>query len=551
MTADTVPGTSTLWDSLLRGSTRGSLYHWSEGRYEQLPWSRVVSDAHGMAARLRAAGVGPGTRAAAVLTNSADTVSGLLAVWLAGGAVASLPLPSRGQTAQEYGGLLSVLLDRLDPTVLLLDESVLPKAVPEIGAKLPVLSWSELHSSGSVEPSPPGDEDVAFIQYSSGSTSLPKGCELTPRAIAAQLGMLREMTEGRPGAETLASWLPLSHDMGVFGSLLYAWAHDYRYVLSTPERFGMAPRSWFRDMAEFGATMTGGTSTALRLSARAQGRHPLPRRLELRVCVVGAERVDWSAITDATAAFADSGLPTTAFMPAYGMAEATLAVSATPVTARPSVRSFDSPSLAAGKVCEVEESHPRAVRHVSNGTPLPGVSVTAGRRGEIGELRVSSPSLAAGYHRDPVRTEERFHGGVLHTGDLGFLLDGEVYVAGRSDDLLSVGGRSVHSGDIEAAIDGLGAARSGCLALVDVADDGPARLVLLLEPRYRKDDFRAIADTAATVALEKAGVALSECVFLERGGLPRTPSGKIQRFRCRTMLSGGGRIDALARVRLG
>lgn len=551
MAAGTTPAESSLWDALLSGGDRGDFLHWNQDRYERMTWGQVVSDAHGMAATLRGAGVRPGSRVATVLTNSASTVSGMLAIWLAGGAVASLPLPSRGQTEEEYGKLLTALCERLDPTVLVIDQEQTGPVPAGLAARLPVLSWTGLHGSQRIDPSPPGEDDVAFIQHSSGSTSLPKGCELTPRAIAAQLEMLREMTDGRPGEETLASWLPLSHDMGVFGSLLYAWAHDYRYLLSTPERFGMAPRSWFRDMSEYEATMTGGTSTALYLAARAQGRNPLPKPLRLRVCVVGAERVDWSTLSTVTEAFRSSGISPAAFMPAYGLAEATLAVSATPADAEPSARCFDSAELAEGRVREVDEDHRRAVRLVSNGVPLPGVSVTGERPGEVSELLVTSPSLARGYHRDPDRTGQRFRDGLLHTGDLGFVLDGEVYVAGRADDLLSVGGRSVHSGDIEDAIDALGAVRKGCSALIDVADEEPGRLVLLLEAKRRTDDFHGIADRAATVAMEKAGIAVSECVFLERGALPRTPSGKIQRFRCRAMLSGEEQLRAVSRVRVG
>ncbi|MBQ1121042.1 AMP-binding protein [Streptomyces sp. B15] len=541
-----------LWDLLLRDRSRGVLHHWDGEDFGHTPWREVVQEAHGMAATLRAAGVHPGTRVATVLTNSAHTVRGLLAIWLAGGAVASFPLPARGQTPEEYGSQLTRLTERLDAAVLLTDEAMVPLVPAGLAARLPVLTWTSLYGDGHLDPSPPGPEEIAFVQYSSGSTSLPKGCALTSRAIATHLQMLYGLADGRVGAETIVSWLPLSHDMGIFGTLLNAWAFDYDFVLSSPERFGMAPRTWFRDMSRFGATMSAGTNTALYLAARAQGSTPLPKPLALKVFVVGAERVDTATLETTMAAFGPSGLSRAAFMPAYGMAEATLAVASSPTGQDPVTRSFEAAALVDGEVVEVADDAPGATQLVSNGPPLPGVTVTTQEPGRVSQLLVSSPSLASGYLGDPERTAERFRDGVLHTGDLGFVHKGEVYFVGRADDLISVGGRNVYTSEIESAIEALGPVRKGCSALVDVADGGISRLVLLLEPKRRSDDFRLIAGRAATVAREKSGIALAECVFVERGHLPRTPSGKIQRFRCRAALGpDGGELKTLARVPLG
>ncbi|WP_130799129.1 AMP-binding protein [Streptomyces otsuchiensis] len=547
--ADPHPG---LWEALLGGSRRGTLHAWEGDRFTRSGWAEVSADAHAMAGTLRAAGVVPGTRVAAVLTNTPHAVRGLLAAWIAGAAVASLPLPARGMTAAEYGAQLGALLGRVDPTVLLTDETLLPLTPAEVTTQLPVLTWSSLEGGpGGVDPSPPGPDEVAFIQCSSGSTSVPKGCALTPRAIAAQLGMMLEMAGSTPGREVIGCWLPLSHDMGAFGCLLNAWAYDFDLVLSTPERFSMAPRSWFRDLSEYGATMTAGTSTALHLATRAQSKvSPLPRELALRVLVMGAERVDWDTITAATERFAPSGLRPEAFMPAYGLAEATLAVSCTPYDQRPRAGWFERTALLEGRATEAAAGAPDAVRLVSNGPSLPGVEITAGAPGTSAELLISSPSLATHYYGDPERTAQRFTGGRLRTGDLGFEHEGEIYVAGRADDLLSVGGRKIYAAEIESALDALGPLRKGSSVLLDTGRAGTPELVLLTEPRRRRDDFRAIADDAAALARGKAGVALAECWFLEHGVVPRTPSGKVQRNRCRALL-GEERLRAIARVRLG
>ncbi|MFC0598856.1 AMP-binding protein [Streptomyces palmae] len=540
------------WKALTNGSARGVLHAWNGETFEHTPWREVAADAHTMAAGLRAAGVRPGTRVATILTNTPQTVRGLLAVWLAGGAVASLPLPTRGQSVENYGHQVSALAGGLEPAVLLVDDWLTSMVPADLTSQVPVLGWSALREGGAapIEPSPPGPEEIAFIQYSSGSTSVPKGCALTTRAIEEQLAIILHLTGGRPGNDTVASWLPLSHDMGMFGCLLYSWAYDFDFVLSTPERFGMAPRSWFRDMSEYQATMTAGTSTAVYLAARAQGRAELPRELRLRAAVIGAERVEWQTLTAATEKFRPYGLTDTAFQPAYGMAEATLAVTGKPWAQAPVSRVFDGAALVDGKVMEVEEDHPRATRLVSNGVALPGVEVRAGDTGEDGlvsEIMVASPSLAQGYYNDPARTAARFTDGWLHTDDLGFLLDGELYVVGRADDMISVGGRKIYAGEIEAAVGSLEQVRKGCAALVDLGGAAGSRLVLMMEAQGKPQDYAPIADSAAAVARERSGVALAACLFLPRGTLPKTPSGKIQHYRCRAMLEDGS-LEPLATV---
>jgi acyl-CoA synthetase (AMP-forming)/AMP-acid ligase II len=536
-----------LWEQLTGAGSRGRLHAWAGNGFTTTPWSEVVADARGAAATRRRAGVRPGRQVAAILDNSPEAVRGLLGVWLAGGAVASLPVPTRGMDRQEYARHLETLVTNLDAPVLLADEKLVPLLPESVHHRLTVRSWQSLAGDGRIDETPPEADALAFVQYSSGSTSVPKGCALTTRAIGRQLEMILAMAGGVPGEETVASWLPLSHDMGMFGCLLYAWAHDFGLVLSTPERFMMSPRTWFRDMAEYGATMTAGTSTALHLAARGQGSGALAAPLRLRVCVVGAERVEWEALRRAVAAFGPHGLREEALMPAYGLAEATLAVTACPHDEAPRFLDVDGNRLADGEVVACAADDPAATRVVSTGRPCDGVEVDVAEPGRLSEIRIASPSLAGGYFADPERTAARFVDGRLRTGDLGFRHDGELYVVGRSDDLLQVGGRNVYAREIESTIDGLETVRKGCAVIVDVAEDGRSELVLLVELKSRNNDFQAFADEAAAIAMTKAGVPLAECVFLEKGTLPKTPSGKIQRFRCRSLLASDA-LRPLARI---
>jgi fatty-acyl-CoA synthase len=527
-----------LWDLLTSGRTRTSLHHWHGGRYVGTPWPEVARQAERMTAGLRAAGIGTGTRTATILTNTPDVVRGVLATWLAGGCVASLPLPARGMSAPEYAKQLRTLCDQLRPEALFLDEAVLGLLPDDLRESFRARSWQSVAGSGRVEPAPPGDDDLAFVQYSSGSTSVPKGSMLTPRAIAAQMDIITEMVPLEP-ADSVLSWLPFSHDMGFFGCLLAPWTVGMELFVSAPERFGMSPGSWLRDLVDTGAQVTVCTNTALALAGRMARSRGVPGQLGLHTVIVGAERVEWDTLRQTVAALSPYGMRPSTLMPAYGMAEATLAVTCTPRTEAPRLVTVDGAALADGEVVELAEDDPAATRVVSSGLPCPGVRLGGLTGDAVTEIRVSSPSLASGYYADEARTAQRFAGGELHTGDIGFVREGYLYPVGRMDDVLSIGGRKVYAREIESAVDDLDGVRRGCSALVDTHDGGRQRLTLIVEVTAGRPDAGELAQRAASLAMSKAAVALDRCVFLARGAVPKTPSGKIQRYRCRLMLDTG------------
>ncbi|MGI8335636.1 AMP-binding protein [Actinomadura scrupuli] len=537
-----------LWESLLT-ARRGQFHCWTGARFTSVGWDEVVADARRMATGLRAIGVRPGVRVATILTNTPLAVRGTLATWLAGGAVASLPVPARGMSAEEYVEQIVGICRRVGSPVLLTDGALLGAFPDRVHAETGLTAWESVRSGPALEAEPPGDDELAFIQYSSGSTGSPKGCMLTPRAIAAQLALILDMSDSDPDREKVVSWLPLSHDMGMFGCLMYPWAYDMPLVLSTPERFMLGGRSWFGDLADFGGTMTAGTNTAVYLAARAQRGRRLNRRLALRTGIIGAERVERSTLLAAVEAFRDSGLSLDVFMPAYGMAEATLAVAATAPEAEPRFLAVDGVELADGRIVPVEPGGPAATWLTGCGPPCRGVDVVETEPGTVSELVVRSPSLAMGYHGDPERTRSRFTADGFRTGDLGFHRDGELYVVGRRDDVISVGGRNVNTREIELAVDALEPVHRGCTAIIDVGGGPKGRLVLVAELRKRDADHGVIADAAARIAMAKAGIALDECVFLSRGSLPKTPSGKIQRYRARQLLLAED-LPTIATVRL-
>ncbi|MFC4376071.1 AMP-binding protein [Nocardia halotolerans] len=544
-----------LWDRLTGTDRplRNSLHCWADNRYQETSWDAVIRAAEATTAGLRNAGVRPGTRVAAVLTNSAHVVEGLLGVWFAGGSVASLPVPARGMTFEEYAAQLTVIGEQLEPVVFLIEANLLALLPDSLTARFRFRSWESFAGTGRVPVAPPGDDDIAFIQYSSGSTSSPKGCVLTPRAIAAQLDIIADLIDARPHRDVFVSWLPLSHDMGLFGGLLSSWANDFSLYLSTPERFTFAPATWFSDMAEFGGRSSAGTNTSLYLaarSARRAKRMPAGGLGAVENCIIGAERIDWETLTFAAESLAPYGLRPNGLVPAYGLAEATLAVTAMPKGEEPWRRVVvDATALADSELIEVEPDDPLGAAVVSAGVPCTGVELVESGSGRLDEIVVRSPSTAVGYWADESRSAQTFRDGALHTADLGFVKDGHLYPVGRTDDLISIAGRKVYAREVESVVDGIEGVRRGCSTLVAHHAGSGQRLMLFIEVNGKQADYNEVASAAAEVAMAKAAVALDECVFLDRDSLPKTPTGKIQRHRCRNLFE-AGRFDPLAVIDL-
>ncbi len=509
------------WDRLVDPKTIAQeAWVWDGTRFLDRTYGTGVDEARHIAAGLRKRGIKEGSIVAAIVSNGPDALAGFLGVWFAGATAVSLPIIARGMSVPNYLAQLGRLCSLVGADYLLIEErfqALLPDTA-DLGVEM--LGYRSLIDTPEVSDiTPPSLDETVIIQFSSGTTGEPRGVELSGRAIEAQVQALAERVQIDPERDIGYTWLPMSHDMGLFGCLLVGWYTGTRGVVSGPERFMQSPRSWFDDCADFGATLAAGPPFAYDVAARLEQARPGATPLKLRLCLVGAEQVSWETLTKTAEAFAPRGLKLEAFTPAYGLAEATLAVTLEDLAVRPSFVDVDGDALASGTITMVDAEDPSARRLVSVGTPVMDTEVRTDP--DSHEIIVKSPSLGSGYFGNPQLTEERFQDGELRTADVGFIQDGRLYITGRTDDLLIVGGRNVYVQDLETRLSGHEGVRTGNCALVDSPAAGRARIALIAEVESETVDTGELARSLRRATMEDSGLPVDDFVFLPRGTFPR------------------------------
>ena len=506
--------------------------------FQQL-WRRAEAVARWVGAR-----VGHGGAVGAVLSNTAPCTASIFGIWRSGNTLVSLPHPGRGMTAERYCQQILRMTAMSDVHLLLMDAQY-RDLVPEL--PLAVATFDEALAGG-----PPCETEGSgkLIQFTSGSVGTPKGVVLTPEAIAANILSILDVIQPAPG-DLPCSWLPPSHDMGLIGMFLTSIVclspgilGQGKFALLTPEFFLRQPASWLQTCSEIGATITTAPNFALELACRSRGWAGQLGLSRLRTLITGAERVSATTLRRFAESYADAGFRAEAICPAYGMAEATLAV--TMVRPRDSWRSLtlDRDALGEGR-CRPATGE-RSAEYVGNGPPVPGTDVRVKTGdGQVGEVQVRSPSLLSRYIGAKLSLT---HDGWFSTRDVGFMSGGELFLVGRTDDTVIVGGRNYYAPDIEAALNH-DAIRPGCLAAVPLDDDGYG-LVAEVRSEAPAPALERVCRELALKAVKDTGVRPSVVAIVPRGRLPKTPSGKLQRVRIAHEIRSGD-IEVTASVSLG
>jgi fatty-acyl-CoA synthase len=507
-------------------------------RETTLGWAEIHRRARRVAAALAARGISPGDRVAIVLRTEPAFLDAFFGALLAGAVPVPLYPPVRLGRMEEYLAATARMMVVSGARLLLaggaarrLLGEVVARARPALGcAAVDGLARRRGELERPVRPS-----DLALVQFSSGSTVDPKPVALSHAGVVAQTGALLALLRPTP-ADRLVSWLPLYHDMGLIGGLLGALSYPGPCVLIPPEHFLARPALWLRAIARCRGTHSAAPSFAYAYAADRVRDEDLAG-LDLscwRVALDGAEPVSPRVLRRFAERFAPFGFDARALTPVYGLSEAALAVTFTPVGRGWRSRRLDPVALAARGA--VEEGTREVV---SVGAPVPGVEVTV--RGEdgaplppgrLGRIFARGPSVMAGYLGQPEATAGVLAGGWLDTGDLGFVDGGELFVHGRAKDVIVLRGANHAPDELEAPLAAVAGLRPGCAVALGFDPDGEGEELLLLAERAAGADPAGdarLAEAARQAVLERVGVRAHTVEILAPGTLPRTSSGKLRR----------------------
>ncbi|WP_265533556.1 non-ribosomal peptide synthetase [Pseudomonas saponiphila] len=498
-----------------------------------------------------------GDRAVLLFPSGPDYVAAFFGCLYAGViAVPAYPPESTRRHHQER--LLSILADA-EPRLLL----------TSAGLRDSLLQLDELKAAGAppllcVDTLAPGlaedwqavelkDDDIAFLQYTSGSTALPKGVQVSHgNLVANELLIRRGFGIDLNPDDVIVSWLPLYHDMGLIGGLLQPIFSGVPCVLMSPAYFLARPVRWLEAISEYGGTISGGPDFAYRLCSERVSESAL-ERLDLsrwRVAYSGSEPIRLDTLEGFAEKFSASGFARDNFLASYGLAEATLFVAGGVRGQGIPALHLDDQALAQNRA---EPGQGSAMMSCGFSQPEHAVLVMDPQQlselpdNRIGEVWAAGPSIAHGYWRNPEATAKTFvqHAGRtwLRTGDLGFLRDGELFITGRLKDLLIVRGHNLYPQDIEKTIEReVEVVRKGRVAAFAVSDQGQEGIGIAAEISRSVQKIlppEALIKAIRQAVAEACQEAPSVVVLLNPGALPKTSSGKLQRSACRTRLADG------------
>ena len=513
-----------------------------------LPYRQLRSDALDLARRLLSLGLGRGARVALVAETSPDFVRAFFACLYAGLVPAPVPLPAALGGRQAYLAHIGKLAIDSRASVLLAPATVAAWFEPvaeSMGLRLcgTVASLAELTPSDEALPVA-GPDDLAYLQFSSGSTRAPAGVAVVQKALMANVaGILTHGLRARPGDRAM-SWLPLYHDMGLVGFLLASLGGQITVDFLATQDFARRPQLWLSLISERRATISYSPSFGYELCIR-RAEQVASLGLDLscwRVAGIGGDMIRPEVLRRFTAIFAGHGFDTHAFMPSYGMAEATLALTFTPEGQGLEVDEIDVDRMEHDEIAVVAHGGSRRRRRVVLcGTPIPGTELAIrdaegrvlGER-RIGRIFARGPSLMAGYDGRPEETVAILSPeGWLDTGDLGYWLAGQLVITGRAKDLIIINGRNIWPQDLEWSVEqAVPEIRSGKIAAFSIEDEGEEIVVIAAEARPSAGAAEDLERTIAGALRAQHGIA-GRVVLLPPGALPYTSSGKLSRTAAR------------------
>lgn len=529
---------------------------------EDISYGKLYDTASRVAAGLKAGGLEPNQTVAIMLPTSCDFFYAFFGVMLAGGVPVPIYPPARPDKIEEYVRRQVKILRNAEVRFLITFSRA--RAVSELmGLSLPslagVTSVEALKQAGDqsgprqraldVQPS-----DIAFIQYTSGSTGDPKGVVLTQANVLANVRGIGWSVHFRPD-DVVVTWLPLYHDMGLIGSWLFSVYFGAPITVLSPLDFLARPARWLWALHDSGGTLCPAPNFSYELCAR-KIRDEAIEGLDLsrwRVAINAGEAVLPDTLEHFARRFAPYGFRPEAYVPCYGLAESSVALTFPSINRPPRIDSIERDAFSReGRAvpCASARGGSRLLRFVANGRPLPGheVRVLDNEGRDLGEriqgrILFRGPSRTAGYYRNPEATRAVINeDGWMDSGDLGYWADGELFVTGRAKDLIIKAGHNIVPQEIELAAAEVKGVRRGCVAAFGSRDasSGTERLIVVGETRETQYEARQRIEAEIIQRVTSAtGLPPDQIVLAAPQSIPKTSSGKIRRSETRLLFEAG------------
>ncbi len=527
-----------------------------DGEGGSITYGELEKEARRIAAGLIARGVEHGEPIAIMLPPSGEYFYSFFGVLLAGGVPVPLYPPARPARIEEHlRRQVSILNDCGARTLITVREALrFAKLLePHVEPLRRVVTPEELaaNEAAQVPPVPVGPQDTALIQYTSGSTGNPKGVVLSHANLLANIRAIGGAFN-MSSADVGVSWLPLYHDMGLIGAWFCTLYYASPLVIMSPIDFLARPERWLWAIHKYKATLSVAPNFAYEMCLHRLKDDDL-KGLDLRtwrVALNGAEPVNPETVERFSSRFARFGFRREAMMPVYGLAESAVALTIPPYGRGPVIDRIDRERFTReGRAIPASRDDAGALCFVACGRPLPGHEVRIVDPGghELpdgceGRLEFRGPSATSGYYRNPDATRTLFDDPWLSSGDLAYVSNGDVYITGRSKDIIIRAGRNIYPHELEAAVGDIPGVRKGNVAVFGSTDreTGTERLVIVAETR--EDDpgsLERLRSDILGVATDIVGTPPDDVVFVPKGTIPKTTSGKIRRSASRELYERG------------
>ena len=536
-----MPPLRTLPEALADAALTSAGYRFQAGAAESWrSYADVRHEALRVARALKDAGLRRGDPIALVIPDGDQFLTALFGASIAHLIPASLYPPATTGDLPRYIELTAGVLNAAEARAVVTSRALAP-AFAEARAMCPNLSLilcrEDLDASADEPDSAPSLDDIAFVQFTSGSTSTPKGVVLTRANLAANIDAFAGPSGVDANADDVAvSWLPLNHDMGLVGMALGAVYSQRVSVLLTPQTFVKRPTEWLRAITRHRGSISFAPNFAYDLCVRRVKDLDGLDLSSWRIAGCGAEPIHPATLAAFVEKFAPVGFRATSFLPSYGLAEHVLAATFPPYGRGLRVDRVSATDLAEQRVAvaTTDDDSPSASL-VSCGSALPGHQLKiVDDRGHqlperhVGEILLAGPSVMLGYYKQDALTTEVLRDGWLRTGDLGYLSDGELFVCGRIKDVIIVHGRKYHPQDLEWAVDDVNGVRRGRVVAFGIEHERANRVVIVVEPSGTTP-ADLLAEAIRKRVSDLFGLYVDEVAIVPSGTVGRTTSGKVQR----------------------